>query len=77
VSIGDCRLGAFRQDASARKLWKLAMDACPLQKGSTVAVRLVGDNVVDARDGRQLAYIVHAIGFVGPQGEATPPASQR
>jgi hypothetical protein len=34
-------------------------------------VRLVSDNVVDARDGRQLAYIVHALGFVGPRtGEA-------
>jgi hypothetical protein len=77
VSIGGCRLGAFRQDESARRLWKLGTGGCPLQKGGTVAVRLVGDNVVDARDGRQLAYIVHAVGFVDPQAGAAAAAGQR
>jgi hypothetical protein len=75
VSVGDCRLGAFRQDESARRSWRLRASDCPLQSGSIVAVRLVGDNVVDARDGRQLAYIVHALGFVDPQAAAT--ANQR
>jgi hypothetical protein len=77
ASIGDCRLGAFRQDESERRLWKLGTGNCPLQEGSTVAVRLVSDNVVDARDGRQLAYIVHALGFVGPQTDEAGQAGQR
>ncbi|HVT32220.1 MAG TPA: glycosyltransferase family 39 protein [Rhodanobacteraceae bacterium] len=77
VSIGDCRLGAFRQDESARRVWKLATHDCALQKGSTVAVRLVSDNVLDSRDGRQLAYIVHALGFVDSPADASAAASQR
>jgi hypothetical protein len=61
--IGDCRLGTVRQSESRRERWSLPMSACPTGAGQRVTVRLVSDDVIESRDGRQLGYIVHALGF--------------
>jgi hypothetical protein len=60
--IGDCRLGAFRQNESRRERWFLPMN-CPVESGRRVTVRLVSDNLIESRDERPLGYIVNGLGF--------------
>lgn len=66
VSIDGCKLGTIRQDEAGRQRWWLPMSNCPLQAGKTVAVRVTADNLFDSRDDRQLAYVIHALGFADP-----------
>jgi 4-amino-4-deoxy-L-arabinose transferase-like glycosyltransferase len=66
VWIGSCRLGTFRQNESKRERWWLPAGNCPLKAGQLVGVRLTSDNLLVAGDDRQLAYIVHALGFAEP-----------
>jgi hypothetical protein len=61
-----CRLGTFRQDESRRERWWLPVRNCPLAAGQLVSMRLTSDNLYATRDNRQLAYIVHALGFADP-----------
>lgn len=66
VWVGGCRLGAFRQDENRRERWWLPAANCPLNVGQRVTIRLTSDNLYESRDDRQLGYIVHSLGFAGP-----------
>jgi hypothetical protein len=77
VSLDGCKLGTFRQDANRRERWWLPVRNCPVQNGALVAVRVTGDNLVDARDERQLAYVIHAFGFSDPLPSGSNGPAQR
>jgi hypothetical protein len=78
VWIGACRLGTFRQNENRRERWWFPAANCPLQQGERVAVRLTSDNLYESRDERQLAYIVHSLGFAEPLAStSTGPADSR
>lgn len=76
VTVDGCKLGTVRQDASRRERWWLPVRNCPLEAGAVVAVRVTADNLVDSRDDRQLAYVVHALGFADPLPSADGPAQR-
>ncbi|HET7925538.1 MAG TPA: hypothetical protein VFL30_11605, partial [Rhodanobacteraceae bacterium] len=62
--IGDCKVGTITPAPLARSQTRLPVQPCAPKVGSSVRVRLLGDDVSDSVDDRQLAYVTHGFGFV-------------
>ncbi|HEY0180972.1 MAG TPA: glycosyltransferase family 39 protein [Dokdonella sp.] len=63
VALDGCVLGTLRPASGARSRVSLPLDRCAPPSGRAVHVRLTSDDVLDARDDRQLSFVAYGAGF--------------